>query len=69
MTEINLKVNGMHCEGCEKRIKNALSEINGVSEVVASYVEGTVKIKMNKDIDIQEIKENIDDLGFEIEEN
>lgn len=69
MTEINLKVNGMHCEGCEKRIKSALSEINGVSEVVASYVEGTVKIKMNKDIDIQEIKEIIDDLGFEIEEN
>ena len=69
MTEINLKVNGMHCEGCEKRIKNALSEIDGVSEVVASYVEGTAKIKMNKDIDIQEIKEIIDDLGFEIEEN
>ena len=69
MTEINLKVNGMHCEGCEKRIKNALSEINGVAEVVASYVEGTVKIKVNKEIDIQEIKEIIDDLGFEIEEN
>ena len=69
MAEINLKVNGMHCEGCEKRIKNALSEIDGVSEVVASYVEGTVKIKINKDIDIQEIKEIIDDLGFEVEEN
>ena len=69
MKEINLKVKGMHCEGCEKRIKNALNEVDGISEAVANHIDGTVKIRTNKEVDMQEIKEKIDDLGFEVEEN
>ena len=69
MKEINLKVKGMHCEGCENRIKNSLSTIDGIAEVIANHKDGTVIIKTNKDIDLDNIKERIDDLGFEIEEN
>ena len=67
MKEINLKVKGMHCEGCENRIKNSLSEIDGVDEVIANHVDGTVLIKTNKEVDLEEIKEKIEDLGFENE--
>lgn len=69
MNEINLKVKGMHCEGCENRIKNSLSTIDGVVEVIANHNNGTVEIKANKNIDEDNIREKIDDLGFEIEEN
>ena len=50
MKEINLKVNGMHCKGCENRIKNLLSTIDGVDEVIANHINGTVVIKANKEI-------------------
>ena len=33
MEEINLKVQGIMCGGCENRIKNALKAIEGVKEV------------------------------------
>ena len=69
MNEINLKVKGMHCEGCENRIKNSLSTIEGIVEVIANHNNGTVVIKTNKNIDEDDIREKIDDLGFEIEEN
>ena len=68
MKEINLKVKGMHCEGCENRIKNSLSTIEGVDEVIANHVDGTVLVKTNKEVDLEEIKERIEDLGFENEE-
>lgn len=68
MKEINLKVKGMHCEGCENRIKNSLNTIEGVEEVIANHIDGTVLIKTNKEVDIEDIKEKIEDLGFDNEE-
>ena len=68
MKEINLKVIGMHCEGCENRIKNLLSTIDGIEEVIANHIDGTILIKTNKEVDIEDIKEKIEDLGFENEE-
>ncbi len=66
MKKIVLKVNGMMCTGCENRIKNAVSLLEGVEEVLASHVEGTVNISANDDADISAVKEAIEDLGFEI---
>ena len=68
MKEINLKVKGMHCEGCENRIKNSLSTIEGIEEVIANHIDGTVLIKTNKEVNIEDIKEKIEDLGLENEE-
>ena len=67
MKEIIIKVKGMMCGGCENRVKNALSELTGIESVEASFAEGTVKVILNKEIDIDVIKERIEDLGFEIE--
>lgn len=44
MASINLNVSGMSCGGCEKSIRNALLEHDGVNEVVASHTAGTVTI-------------------------
>ncbi len=69
MKEITINVKGMMCEGCENRIKNAVSALNGVEEVVANHNNGTVKVKTNEDIDVKVIEESIEDIGFEVEEN
>ena len=68
MKELELKVEGMVCGGCEKRVVNALSDLQGVSEVVASYQNGTVLVKMTEEVDVEVLKEKIEDLGFEVKQ-
>ena len=67
MKETILKVNGMECGGCENRIKNALSTIEGIESVDADYKTGIVKIKSNEEITKEQMEETIEDIGFEIE--
>ena len=64
MKEIIIKVEGMMCGGCEKRIQNALKSIEGVEEVVASHENKTVKVIANIDENI--LKEKIEDIGFKV---
>lgn len=66
MKEIKLKVEGMTCEGCERRIQNVLKDIDGVENAIASHIDKTVKIKLNKDIDVNELIEAIEDLDFKV---
>lgn len=65
MKEIILKVQGMACEGCENRIQNALRNMEGIEDIVANHKEGTVIVKA-KEIDIDKVKERIEDLGFTV---
>ena len=69
MKELELKVEGMVCGGCEKRVVNAVSTIEGVKEVIANYNEGTVVVKSDIKISEDIIKEKIEDIGFEVKEN
>ena len=66
MKDIELKVNGMVCEGCENRVKNALSTIEGVDKVEANHKTGKVIVSINKEIEKSVLEEKIDDLGFEV---
>ena len=66
MKELELKVEGMVCGGCEKRVVNSLSTLEGVNEVSANHQTGTVLVKMTANIDTEVLKEKIEDLGFEV---
>ena len=68
MKEIILNVEGMVCTGCEKRVENSLKEIKNVKEVTANHENNKVTIKMEDEADIKEVKNRIDELGFEIKE-
>lgn len=67
MKETILKVNGMVCGGCENRIKNALNQLDGVTNVEADYNTGTVKIISKEDVKKEQMEETINDIGFEVE--
>lgn len=67
MKEIILNVKGMVCGGCEKRVQNALSTIEGVEDVVANHDDGIVKITSKEDIDAKVFADKIEDIGFEVE--
>ena len=66
MKKTEFKVNGMDCEGCENRVKNALSMIDGVESVDANHNTGIVTILSNVDLEKSVIEEKIDDIGFEV---
>ena len=66
MKEIVLNVEGMMCSGCENRVKNIVSKIEGVTDVKASHETNTVKINGEDNLDIEEVKNKIIDLGYEV---
>ena len=65
MEEITIKVKGMVCGGCENRVKNALSTIEGIKEVSANHETGEVKVKA-QNVAQKAIEEKIEDIGFEV---
>ena len=66
MKELELRVEGMVCGGCENRVKNALKTISGVEEVFADYTKGLVTIKAKEDVTEGEMKAKIEDIRFEV---
>ncbi len=68
MKELTFNVEGMMCNGCENRVQNALKTIDGVENVVANHVNGTVIVTLNKDVDKVVIKEKLEDIGYEVKE-
>ena len=69
MKEIKLNVQGMVCEGCERRVINVLNSLEGIENVVANHNDGTFLINLNKDISLDLIKKTIEDIGFEVKED
>ena len=66
MNEITFNVEGMMCEGCEKRIEKDLKDIKEVKKVKACHENGEVKVESKKELDINLVKEKIENLGFKI---
>ena len=66
--KIEIKISGMSCTGCENRVENVLKNIENVESVNANYNTGIVEIGTNniKDLDINVIKETLEDLGYDI---
>ena len=66
MANIEFKVNGMMCEGCENRVKNVIKEIEGIIDVKADHKAGIVEIITEKEIDKNIVKEAIENIGYEV---
>lgn len=66
MKEIEIKVKGLMCTGCENRVKTSLSTLNFVENVEADHNTGIVKVNIVDNADINRVVEAIEDLGFEV---
>ena len=66
--KIEIRISGMSCTGCENRVENVLKTIENVESVNANYNTGIVEIETNdiKNLDIDVIKEALEDLGYDI---
>ncbi len=54
--DVTLNVKGMTCGGCESKVKNVLSALNGVSDVKVSHKDGKAELHL------AEGKASVDDL-------
>ena len=65
MKETNLKIEGMHCAGCSTRLEKVLNNLEGVETAKVSLEEKKTTIKYDETkINIENIKEAIEDAGF-----
>ncbi len=67
MTSIELRVSGMSCGGCEKRITTALERTEGVRRVEADHVSGQVRAQINPElIDRGVLVARIEAMGYDV---
>jgi uncharacterized membrane protein YraQ (UPF0718 family)/copper chaperone CopZ len=63
---LELKVDGMRCNGCVTSVQRALSEISGVTDAVVRLDEGKARVK-GSGFAVEELLEAIRSLGFEVQ--
>ena len=68
MKEVCLKIKGMHCEGCSTRLERVLNNQDGVEKAKVSLENAEADIKFDdSQISVDELKEAVEDAGFEAE--
>jgi copper chaperone len=61
-----LKVTGMSCEHCVKAVKNALGELDGLSDVSVDLKSGAVSFMFDPaKTPLEKIREAITEAGYE----
>ncbi|EQB86153.1 copper ion binding protein [Clostridium punense] len=61
-------IEGMSCNHCVNHVKEALSELNGVSNVEVNLAAKYAVIETKDDIKDEDIRFVIDDAGYEVTE-
>ncbi|MBB16809.1 hypothetical protein CMK22_16195 [Candidatus Poribacteria bacterium] len=61
-----IKIDGMSCQHCVKTVTDAVSDLDGVSQVKVNLKKGEAKIKFEKGrLDLEQLKTAIVTAGFE----
>ncbi|MFD2925711.1 copper chaperone CopZ [Halobacillus naozhouensis] len=61
-----IHVEGMTCGHCEKAVKGALQELNGVDRVEVNLETGKVTITYEGEISESEMNEAIEEQGYDV---
>ena len=69
MKNIKFKLKGMHCVSCAMNIDFGVEDIDGVLRVNTSYAKQETQVEFDEEkTDEKKIKEVIEKLGYEIEQ-
>ncbi|WP_147802268.1 cation transporter [Alkalicoccus halolimnae] len=61
-----IQVAGMTCGHCKQAVEGAASSVKGVSRAEVDLKAGNVTVEMEEGTNITEIKEEIEDQGYDI---
>ena len=64
--EKTLKIEGMMCAHCQKHVHDALSKMDGVTDVTVDLEGGKADVKATRDIPQAEFQKVIEDAGYEL---
>ena len=64
--EITIKVEGMMCQHCEKRVRDTLEAFDEIESVVADHISGTVKLRLKGEADLKKIKKAVSSAGYKM---
>lgn len=67
MNKLILKIKGMSCASCVKRVENTISSVPNVVNVVANLLSESVTIEYINNINIKTIKEKVTMAGYSLE--
>ena len=68
MEEREFKVEGMTCMHCVNTVKKALSTIEGVSDVEVFLDTGKVRVKLEKEVPFESLKQAVEEWGYRVVE-
>lgn len=66
MENVTLKVEGMSCQHCVRSIEGSVSKLKGVASVNVDLESGTVAIQHEATVTLEQIKEEIEEQGFDV---
>ena len=67
MKKVEIKIEGMHCEGCSKRLTKVLNNVEGVNMAEVNLENKLADIEYDETIaKIEDFCEAIEDAGFEV---
>lgn len=67
MENVTLQVEGMSCGHCVNAVETAVTALNGVNEVSVTLAEAKVEVSFDAaQVSIEQIKEAIDDQGYDV---
>lgn len=61
-----IKVEGMSCSHCAKKVETALKEIKQVKSVNVLLEEKKVEVVLKEEIDNKILEDTIEDLGYQV---
>src|SRR3990167_10663158 len=62
--KLHLKIEGMHCESCEKIITAELSEIAGIADIKINAVDGSGELSAPEEVSSETITQAITRAGY-----
>ncbi len=62
-----IKIQGMSCGHCVKAVTNALSGVDGVTNVKVSLEKNGAVFESSKDVDMEEVKKAVEEQGYKVD--
>ena len=67
MAKTTIKVSGMSCEHCVKRVTAALEALPGIKEVQVDLKSGLATFEKPEALSLEEIARAIEEAGYQVE--
>jgi copper chaperone CopZ len=62
---LNVKVSGMHCEGCNSNLQKSLAKIDGIQNISPDFKKEEVSLQFDENkVNLEKIRGAIRRLGF-----